>query len=111
MLSFKQSLEAFKQTNLFLYRVVTAEEVSDAAQYYDVALTDQTFELVCEFVYDYFISYDFAISDTINELFYSFSTKYFKPEDLTDTEKAENLDKYITKELDVKYLGIDTADY
>lgn len=89
---FKRELENFNKTDLQLYKVVTAKEVEWANRSWDSNLTDDEYEIVCGFIYDWFTETSASVQEICDNFFNEFSAGKFKIQDIIDDyDKVEKI--------------------
>lgn len=69
-MTFKQIMDKAIENHIPAWRLLVAVEVDCSADNHDVKLTDEQFENVCEFVYDWCISTEATAQEIVNNLFY-----------------------------------------
>ena len=69
-MTYKQMMDKAKEYNISAWRLLAALSVECSEERYDIKLTDEQFENVCSFVYDWIISTDATAEEISNNLFY-----------------------------------------
>lgn len=67
-MNFKQTLEKAKENNIEAYRLVASSEVADYLENNEVEVSDDEFEQICAFVYDWIINTETAPYEVVNAL-------------------------------------------
>lgn len=83
-MNFKQTLEKAKENNIEAYRLVASSEVANYLENNEVEVSDDEFEQICAFVYDWIINTEAAPYEVVNALvdiiqadnYYKFSDIY-----------------------------------
>lgn len=68
---YKENLKKFEATGFCIWSILTAKEVECAAEHFGVNLTDEQFDSVTDFVYDWVISEASVMPSEITELFFT----------------------------------------
>jgi hypothetical protein len=90
-MNFKQTLEKANENNIEAYRLVASSEVADYLENNEVEVSDDEFEQICAFVYDWIINTDANPYEVVNVLvdviqaddYYKFSDIYKDWNELT----------------------------
>lgn len=90
-MNFKQTLEKANENNIEAYRLVASAEVADYLENNEVEVSDDEFEQICAFVYDWIINTDANPYEVVNALvdviqaddYYKFSDIYQDWNELT----------------------------
>jgi hypothetical protein len=90
-MNFKQTLEKANENNIEAYRLVASAEVADYLENNEVEVSDDEFEQICAFVYDWIINTDANPYEVVNALvdiiqaddYYKFSDIYKDWNELT----------------------------
>jgi hypothetical protein len=90
-MNFKQTLEKAQENNIEAYRLVASAEVADYLENNEVEVSDDEFEQICAFVYDWIINTDANPYEVVNALvdiiqaddYYKFSDIYQDWNELT----------------------------
>jgi hypothetical protein len=90
-MNFKQTLEKAQENNIEAYRLVASAEVADYLENNEVEVSDDEFEQICAFVYDWIINTDANPYEVVNALvdiiqaddYYKFSDIYKDWNELT----------------------------
>lgn len=67
-MTFKQMLKIAENNNIQAYRLVVATEVESYIESSDIQISEDTFETMCEFVYDWVINTSATPYEVINNL-------------------------------------------
>lgn len=85
---FRNIVNQFKKTNLKLGEVAIAGELDSHAE---VQFTDEEFEIVCNYLYDYYISSEIGAAELVDKFLTAYQLNSFELSDLdTDTDKVDN---------------------
>ncbi len=90
-MNFKQTLEKAQENNIEAYRLVASSEVADYLENNEIEHTEEDFEQICAFVYDWIINTDANPYEVVNALvdviqtddYYKFSDIYKDWNELT----------------------------
>lgn len=90
-MNFKQTLEKAKENNIEAYRLVASAETADYLENNEVEVSDEEFEQICAFVYDWIIHTEATPYEVVNALveaiqgsdYYKFSDIYKDWNELT----------------------------
>lgn len=90
-MNFKQTLEKAKENNIEAYRLVASSEVADYLENNEIKHTEEDFEQICAFVYDWIIHTEATPYEVVNALvsiiqdsdYYKFSDIYKDWNELT----------------------------
>jgi hypothetical protein len=90
-MNFKQTLEKANEAHIEAYRLVASSEVADYLENNEVEVSDDEFEQICAFVYDWIINTDANPYEVVNALvetiqvsdYYKFSGIYKDWNELT----------------------------
>jgi hypothetical protein len=90
-MNFKQTLEKANEAHIEAYRLVASSEVADYLENNEVEVSDDEFEQICAFVYDWIINTDANPYEVVNVLvdviqaddYYKFSDIYKDWNELT----------------------------
>ena len=90
-MNFKQTLEKAKENNIEAYRLVASSEVADYLENNEIKHTEEDFEQICAFVYDWIINTEANPYEVVNALvdivqasdYYKFSDIYQDWNELT----------------------------
>ena len=90
-MNFKQTLEKAQENNIEAYRLVASSEVADYLENNEIEHTNEDFEQICAFVYDWIIHTDANPYEVVNALvetiqasdYYKFSDIYKDWNELT----------------------------
>ena len=69
-MTYKQMMDKAKEYNISAWRLLVALSVECSEERYDLKLTDEQFENVCNFVYDWVISTAATAEEVSSNLFY-----------------------------------------
>lgn len=90
-MNFKQTLEKAKENKIEAYRLVASSEVADYLENNEIEYTEEDFEQICAFVYDWIIHTEATPYEVVNALveiiqasdYYKFSDIYQDWNELT----------------------------
>lgn len=90
-MNFKQTLERAKENKIEAYRLVASSEVADYLENNEIEYTEEDFEQICAFVYDWIIHTEATPYEVVNALveiiqasdYYKFSDIYQDWNELT----------------------------
>jgi hypothetical protein len=67
-MNFKQTLEKANEAHIEAYRLVASSEVADYLENNEVEVSDDEFEQICSFVYDWIINTEATPYEVVNAL-------------------------------------------
>lgn len=67
-MTFKQVLSKAKENNILAYRLVVATEVENYLDINDTQVSEDVYEAICEFVYDWVLSTEASATEVVDNL-------------------------------------------
>jgi hypothetical protein len=67
-MTFKQVLDKAKENNILAYKLVVATEVDNYLDINDIQVSEDTYEAMCEFVYDWVLNTDASANEVVDNL-------------------------------------------
>jgi hypothetical protein len=67
-MTFKQVLSKAKENNILAYKLVVATEVDNYLDINDIQVSEDTYEAMCEFVYDWVLNTDASANEVVDNL-------------------------------------------
>jgi hypothetical protein len=67
-MTFKQVLSKAKENNILAYKLVVATEVDNYLDINEIQVSEDTYEAMCEFVYDWVLNTDASANEVVDNL-------------------------------------------
>ena len=67
-MTFKQVLSKAKENNILAYKLVVATEVDNYLDINDIQVSEDVYETMCEFVYDWVLNTDASANEVVDNL-------------------------------------------
>jgi hypothetical protein len=67
-MTFKQILDKAKENNILAYRLVVATEVENYLDINDTQVSEDVYEAICEFVYDWVLNTEASATEVVSNL-------------------------------------------
>ena len=67
-MTFKQVLSKAKENNILAYKLVVATEVDNYLDINDIQVSEDAYEAMCEFVYDWVLNTDASANEVVDNL-------------------------------------------
>jgi hypothetical protein len=68
VMTFKQVLSKAKENNILAYKLVVATEVDNYLDINEIQVSEDTYEAMCEFVYDWVLNTDASANEVVDNL-------------------------------------------
>jgi hypothetical protein len=67
-MTFKQVLSKAKENNILAYKLVVATEVDNYLDINEIQVSEDVYEAICEFVYDWVLNTDASANEVVDNL-------------------------------------------